>query len=144
MTLEGEMAKTASKPRASSADLTIANYISQQIDLQRKNGKSQKQIAEELGYEKPNIISMFKFGQSKVPLDKIPALAKALNVDPAFLFRLAMKQYWKGAEETIAAIFGTVLTENEKMVIAILREATKDDVPAPTGEQIRRLKQVFK
>jgi hypothetical protein len=29
-----------------------------------------------------------------VPLDKIPLLAKALGVDPAHMFRLALEQYW--------------------------------------------------
>ncbi|MGZ9053126.1 MAG: helix-turn-helix domain-containing protein [Rhodoplanes sp.] len=54
--------------------------------------KSQREIAAELGYERPNIISMMKRGETKLPLDKVPALAKALHVDPAHLFRLALEQ----------------------------------------------------
>ena len=39
---------------------------------------------------------MFKRGEVKVPLNKIPLLAKAINADPAHLFRLALEQYWPG------------------------------------------------
>src|SRR5579871_5258209 len=71
----------------------ISEYLTKQIDAIAPY-KNQRQIAHELGYAKPNIISMFKTGDTKVPIDKIPALARALNVDPAFLFRLAMEQFW--------------------------------------------------
>jgi len=49
---------------------------------------------------------MFKRGEAKVPLDKVPILARALNVDPALLFCLAVEQYWPGGAEAVARIFG--------------------------------------
>src|SRR6202051_1152482 len=71
----------------------IAKYIDKKID-ELKGVKTQREIAQEAGYETPNIISMIKRGESRVPLEKIPLLAKALGVDPAHMFRLAMEQYW--------------------------------------------------
>ena len=35
----------------------------------------------------PNIISMFKSGETRVPLAKVPALARALGLDAAILLR---------------------------------------------------------
>ena len=82
------------------ANTAIARFLDRRID-ELKGAKTQREIAAEAGYEKPNIISMFKYGEAKVPLDKIPALAKALEIDPAHLFRLALEQYWPALGETI-------------------------------------------
>ena len=78
---------------------------------------------------------MFKRGETKVPLDKIPALAKALHVDPAHLFRLALEQYWPDLSETINTIFGPTVTANEQeILIKPWRIATNNLDPAPTPE----------
>lgn len=102
--------------------------------------RTQRQIAAEIGYEKPNMISMFKRGEAKIPLDKIPALAKALNVDPAFMFRLAVQQYWPDMHKAIADIFGTVLTKNETRTIELIRRSTKGSDPDLTHDLKRKLK----
>lgn len=129
-------AKAAAKP--------LADFIAKQLDIQASLGKSQKDIATEIGYERPNMISMFKTGDVKVPIDKVPALARALNVDPAFMMRLAMQQYWKDEAEAIAAVFGTVLSKNETKIIEAIRSVTKDTDPALTPALERKLKAVFK
>jgi transcriptional regulator with XRE-family HTH domain len=56
-------------------------------------GMTQREIAEALGYERANIISMFKTGVTRVPLDKVPALAQALEADPTAMLRLWMSEY---------------------------------------------------
>jgi transcriptional regulator with XRE-family HTH domain len=117
------------------ADMPIAKYISKQVDISVSMGKTQREIAGEIGYASPNMISMFKRGEVKVPLDKIPALARALNVDAAFLFKLAIQQYWPDAGEAIAEIFGTVLTKNETAIVEKLRHKSKGSDP-----QERRVK----
>ena len=78
------------------------------------------------------MISMFKRGEVRVPLDKIPLLAKALHVDPGHLFRLALEQYWLNWGATIAEIFGRVVTANEdEILIKKWRAATDDRDPSP-------------
>ena len=126
------------------ADMPLAQYISKQIDVQVSMGKNQRQIAQEIGYEKPNMISMFKRGEAKVPLDKIPALAKALNVDAAFMFKLAVQQYWPDMGKAIAEIFGTVLTKNETKMIELIRRLTKGSDPELTHRAKRKLKAAFR
>ncbi|CDL81070.1 helix-turn-helix domain-containing protein [Xenorhabdus szentirmaii] len=55
------------------------------------SGKSQAQIAEEVGYSAHNNISMLKSGKMLFPPEKIPAFAKALNLDEGVLFRVVMQ-----------------------------------------------------
>ena len=45
--------------------------------------KTQRQVATECGLENANVITMFKQGATKLPLNRIGPLAKALEVDPA-------------------------------------------------------------
>lgn len=108
------------------ADSKIARYLSKQIDA-ISHEKSQREIALEIGYEKPNMISMIKRGETKVPLEKIPALAKALHVDAGHLYRLAMEQYWPGQAEALKQAFGFTVTESEHQVVSYLRELLGSD-----------------
>lgn len=86
---------------------------------------------------------MFKRGEVRVPLDKIPALAKAINADPAHLFRLALEQYWPGMIETIDAIFGQVATANEQQILLKKwREATDNTGPGPNARDRARSRPV--
>jgi transcriptional regulator with XRE-family HTH domain len=56
-------------------------------------GKSQKQIAEEAGFAKPNIITMFKQGLTRIPVARIPELARALGVRPVELMDICLEEY---------------------------------------------------
>jgi transcriptional regulator with XRE-family HTH domain len=119
------LTKSGTKAGMPYAETPIAQYVSKQIEIQRSLGKSQRDIAVEIGYDKPTMVSMFKRGETRVPLAKIPALARALHVDAAFLFRLALLQYWQGEEKVIAEIFSDVLTKQEQALVQMFRAATK-------------------
>jgi transcriptional regulator with XRE-family HTH domain len=102
---------------------TVAEFLTQQIRL---SGKSQAEIATELGYQHQNIITMFKQGRTRIPLDKVGPLAKALEIDPALLLQKVMGEYMP---ETLAALQsvleGLQLTQNERELIAAYRATTK-------------------
>lgn len=101
---------------------TVAEYLAIQTD---KCGKTQKEVAQEVGYENPKIIIMFNQGLTKVPLNKILPLSQALDVDPAHLLRLVLSEYAPGMLETIEEIFQiAVLTKNECDLINTYRNAT--------------------
>ena len=135
---------SGSKPGMPFSESRIAVYLTKQIDAMHGT-KSQREIAEEIGYTKPNMISMFKRGEAKIPIDKVPALAKAINVDPAFLFRLAMEQYWPDMSEAVAAVFGSIITRNEQELLKKIRSWTKNSDPKLiTKDNEARLKDVFK
>jgi transcriptional regulator with XRE-family HTH domain len=121
--------KTTKKPGMPYADSAIAKYIDKKID-ELKGVKTQREIAAEIDYDKPNMISMFKRGEARVPLDKIPLLAKALGVDPAQMFRLALEQYWPDLREVIAKLFGRLASENEEeILLKNWRAATRNTDP---------------
>lgn len=132
-------------PLKGASDLPLHEFISNAIERQKRvTGKTQADIAAEVGYDKPNMIAMWKNGSAKVPLDKVPLAAKALGIDPAFLLRMTMAQYWPDMADTIAKVFGTVLTENETALITAVREIMKDeDVPHFTREMKRKLKELL-
>jgi hypothetical protein len=99
----------------------VSEYITRQVAL---CGKPQTQIASEAGFDKPNIITMFKTGATKLPIPRVAVLAKALGVDPIFLLRLAMSEYqpdnWAAIESILTQ---PVLTENELEIIQLVRSA---------------------
>ena len=79
------------------------------------------------GRRKPNIITMFKNGSTKIPMNRIGPLAKALAVDPAHLLRLAMSEYLPDTWDAIEDIMqSTVLTANELKLVRAYREVTGD------------------
>lgn len=51
---------------------------------------SQRELAGMVGFNHPNVMSMLKTGRMKVPLDRIPDLAWALNADAFVLLVLAL------------------------------------------------------
>lgn len=104
---------------------TVAEYLADKIAA---IDKTQRQIAEECGFDNPNIITMFKLGQTKLPINRIAPLAKALEVDPAFLLRLVMYEYMKESWECVENIMqSTVLSANELQLVRAYREVTGDN-----------------
>ena len=60
------------------------------MELQAR--KTQAQIAAEAGFRQANMLAMLKSGAAKLPLERVPALARALECDPAILFIMAVEQ----------------------------------------------------
>ena len=114
----------------------IAAFLHIKLDASKKK---QKEIAREVGYDNPNILSMMKHGDTKVPFEKVPALAKALDVDVGHLMLLAIEQHWPGMLDVIKRIFGNVVSENEMALVAMLRRAFRDTDPVFTPAQLEAL-----
>ena len=80
------------------------------------------------------MMTYLKNGRNKVPLDRVPPLAKALEVDPAYLMRLALDQaVGATAAKAITEIFGTPATENERGWLSEIRDASSDTDPRLTA-----------
>jgi transcriptional regulator with XRE-family HTH domain len=110
------------------AQVSVAEYLDKAVDI---SGKTQREIAAEVGYAKPNVLSMMKQGQTKVPIGKIPAISKALGVDPVNFVRLAMTEYHPEVWDTLSDAFGEALSANERRLLDLYREAS-----AKTGLEI--------
>jgi len=106
--------------------------------------KTQAEIASEAGFANANMLSMLKSGKNKVPLDRVPSLAKALEVDPAYLMRLALDQaVGVTAAKAITEIFGTPATENEQTWLTEIREASDNTDPRLTARSRAALRGIF-
>jgi transcriptional regulator with XRE-family HTH domain len=91
---------------------------------------AQGEIARKAGFEHGNMLSMIKHGKTRLPLDRVPALAKTLRIDPGLLFRTALADYWPEHERTVRLIFRDILTENEWALVELVRSATSGNVPS--------------
>lgn len=100
-------------------DMTVAEYLTKAMEL---SGKTQREIGQEVGYLRPNVLSMMKMGQTKVPVDKIPSLARSCGVDPVVFLRIAMHEYYPELWEVLNAHFGETLSKNEQALIKTYRE----------------------
>ena len=119
--------------------MTVAKYVEQQLAL---CDRPQKDVARDCGYENANVITMFKSGTTKVPLAKVPLLAKALGVDVVYLFRLVMSEYMPEAWEVMESILGvdTFLSASEvAMARFITNRAGVDGIDLDDMDNVREL-----
>lgn len=94
---------------------SVAQYLTMHIN---NSEKTQRQIALEIGYTKPNIITMFKQGSTKLPLDKIGPIAKALEIEPDELFFKVMTEYMPETFEALTPFMcGKMLSKEELELI---------------------------
>lgn len=120
-----------------------ALFITERVrDL--KNRKSQKEIARDVGFVNSNMMSLLKSGANKVPLDRVPALAKALEADAAYLMRLALEQsVGVTAANAIIEVFGTPVSENERGWLDEIRNASGNSDPRITARSRVALRGIF-
>jgi hypothetical protein len=99
----------------------VAAFLSDAID---KSEKLQREICDEIGYEKHHILSAMKAGRTPVPIAKVPALAKSLELDPLMFLRIVMEEYqpenWKVIESVAK---GSTLSASELALVKTLRKA---------------------
>ncbi len=117
---------------------TVAEYLTAQIDV---TGKSQLEIAQECGFTSPNVITMIKQGKTKLPLSRVGALAKALGVDPVYLFSLAMNEYEPGTWSAMEGLIfkQPLLTANELEFVQVLRSGKVQNPRLRTAHDKARL-----
>jgi transcriptional regulator with XRE-family HTH domain len=121
---------SSSKPFA---ETSLPRYLEKQI-LALRSFKTQSDIAAEAGFRSPNMMAMIKSGATRLPLDRVPALAKALNVDAARLMQLALEQSaGTPAARAFEEIFGTPVTRNETAWLEEIRAASGRSDPAVTS-----------
>ncbi|RWG11359.1 MAG: XRE family transcriptional regulator [Mesorhizobium sp.] len=125
------------------ANTRLAKFVERRI-LELRPRKTQSAIATEAGFGQHNMLTNIKLGNSKLPLDRVPALAKALEVDPAFLFTMAVDQLGGDTTElAIRKIFGTLVTENETAWLEEIRKASDYSDPSLTSRSRAVLRGIF-
>lgn len=123
-------------------DTALARFLQTRI-LQLKP-KTQAEIAHEAGFLNANVLSMLRSGSTKLALDRVPALAIALDCDPARLLRLALGQaVGYTAANAIVEIMGTPISANERAWIDEIRSASEDSDPRLTARSRTTLRGIF-
>lgn len=106
--------------------------------------KTQLAIASEAGFVSPNMLAMIKSGSTKLPLDRVASLAKALECDPVMLFILALEQLDRNTtEQAIRQIFGALVTENEVAWLEEIRRASDHSDPSLTARARSAIRGIF-
>jgi transcriptional regulator with XRE-family HTH domain len=85
--------------------------------------KNQKDVADEVGFTNRNMLSLIKSGQTKLSLDRVPAMAKALELELKSVMLPALRQYY--TEDVIGALretFGSTETATEHEILVIARK----------------------
>ena len=124
-------------------DSRLVKFLDTRL-LELKHLKTQAQIAEEAGFVNPNMVTMVKQGATKLAVDRVPALAMALDCDPALLLRLALEQAeGSTAAAAIFEIIGEPTTANERVWLAEIRDASGDTDPRLTSRSRTALRAVF-
>ncbi|WKZ86244.1 helix-turn-helix transcriptional regulator [Ralstonia pickettii] len=118
----------------------VADYVSHMLAL---SGKTQKELADELGFSTPNMVSMIKNGRAKVPIQKTGQMAKALNVDPIYFLQLVLREYQPETWDAIEDVFANqpILTANEVEIIETLRAAKLPNPKLATAGDKKRFQE---
>lgn len=119
----------------------LSDFVAKRI-LELKPRKSQAEISKAAGFAMPNVLAMIKNGTMKLPLDRVPGLADALECDPAYLLRLTLEQN-RMTGAVYEEIFGKVVTQNEMGWIHELRAASDNTDPRITSKGRAAIRGVF-
>jgi hypothetical protein len=125
------------------ADSRLVKYLGRRI-LELKPKKTQLAIAAEAGFVQRTMLANIKSGVNKLPLDRVPGLAKALECDPTMLFMMAVEPL--GGDSTgvaIRKIFGTLVTENETAWLEEIRRASDHTDTSLTAKAQKSLRGIF-
>lgn len=124
------------------SDTRLVKYLEKRILEMRP--KTQTEIAIQTGFTNPNVLTMIKSGATKLPLDRAPALAQALEADEAYVLRLALEQtVGDTAAKAIIDILGSPISENERGWIEEIREASGHVDPRLTSRARAALRGIF-
>src|SRR5262249_46729194 len=129
-------------PMAMKKPLRVAEYLDHLIIL---SGKSQVEIAAAVGYTNPNVVTMIKQGKTKLPINKVPAFAKVLNVDPVHLLRLTINEYMPTTGGAIDMVVARALvSDNERGVLEVMRQGAGGKDVQLDREQERAIAQIVR
>ena len=124
-------------------DTELAKYVARRV-LELKSKKTRSEIAAQAGYPNANMMSMVKSGASKLALDRVPSMARALECDRAYLMRLALEQAVRQtAAAAVIEIFGTPVSEHERGWIEAIRTASDNSDPRLTSRSQAAINAIF-
>lgn len=101
---------------------------------------TQRQIADAVGFKNQNMITMIKQGDAKLPIDRVPAMARTLGIDPLHLFNMALEQFYTpDAIKDLQGILPPALSPPERELIDLVRKKGK----ALTPERLQQIRDLL-
>ncbi len=95
-------------------------------------GLSNSELANQLGYDKPNVVELMRSGAMRVPLHKAVLLATALDLPARELFEALVGEGMPELLATVKAVYDPMaLTSSEVSLITYLRRGAKDQPYTP-------------
>jgi hypothetical protein len=102
--------------------ISVAEFLTGAIGL---SGKTQREITTDIGYDNPNILTLFKQGKTKLPVNKVKLLAQSLGVDPTRLLRIVMTEYMPDAWQVISDLAGdSIVSPDERALLGLAATST--------------------
>lgn len=100
----------------------MAAYLA--ANFSRRCSLTNEQVALDLGYTAANVLSLWKTGKSRVPLDRLPGIARLMRIDIAELLPLWIEQHAPDTPRT-----GVSRTTYEQIQEVFERIATAHEAP---------------
>src|SRR5476649_1521150 len=94
--------------------ISVAEFLTGAIGL---SGKTQRQITDDIGYDNPNILTLFKQGKTKLPVNKVKLMAQSLGVDPTRFLRIVMTEYMPDAWQVINDLVGDKIVSPDERAL---------------------------
>ena len=89
-----------------------------QQEYQQFTGLTNEELSAKLGYTRPNIISMWRTGRTKIPLDRLAPLCDILKIDLAYLLPLWSEQYGDGdANARVLKALRNTVSDSEMQLV---------------------------
>ena len=130
-------------PHGHAPKSAAAQFIAGRI-IHLQGRRSQQEIASAAGFKSVNMLSMIKDGKAKLPLERVIALAKALECDPRHLMRLALEQnLTQPVLDEIFASSGGLSTSNEQAILQEISQLAGNSDPVLTPELKKALADAF-
>ena len=103
----------------------------------------QREVAAKAGFPKPNVITMMKQGSMRVPIERIPALARACGADPQPLLACAMQEYAPSSWRVLRDSHGEPLSDTEAALLRVYRAVIDGCLPPITPGFEKELVKLF-
>lgn len=123
------------------ATYELAEWLN--ANLSRRTNMTNEELADDMGYARSNIISMWRTGKSRIPLERLPDLSRLLNVSMAELLPMWMEQYAPQIRVEVGKMFNRLVTENEFEVIEAIRQVSESSNPKPSRAQLKAVREAF-
>lgn len=101
------------------------SFVTLLAEAQAACGKSDEQMAQELGFSRASVYAASKSGTMKMPAGKLSIVARALDASPSEVLESFLRETAPDLLEAVRKVWGpTGLTEGEQKVVEAYRKLT--------------------